>query len=97
MNETTKRKEREKKLYYVITLKGKCDDADMSDVDVSALANRRELNAWLTGAGARTHRDPLRGGQCWLELDDGRECLIIQGALRAIKNIERVIRKVSVV
>jgi len=82
------KKEREKKLYYVVINGNGTDDAPA--LDISALGSRKELNDWLTGAGAKTHRDILKAGQCWLELDDGRECLIIYGALRAIKTIAKV-------
>lgn len=82
-------KDREKKQYFVIVLNNGTDE-EAKPVDISALDSRKELNAWLTGAGAKTHHDILKAGQCWLELEDGRECLIIQGALRVIKTVAKV-------
>lgn len=83
------KKEREKKMYFAIVISdGQTEDVPL--IEWLEFSNTKELNAWLTGAGARAHHDILKAGQCYLELDDGRECRLIQGALRVIKAIAKV-------
>ena len=82
-------KAREKKQFFVVIINNGVMD-DVPPVDVSVINDRRALNAWLTGAGARAHSNALKGGKGWHQLSDGRECLIIEGHLRVTKSVVKV-------
>ena len=82
-------KERERKQFFVIIVNNGIIEGAPA-VDVSIINDRRELNAWLTGAGARAHTDEHACVQGWQLLADGRECLIIEGHLRTTKTVAKV-------
>jgi hypothetical protein len=61
------------------------DNPDSSIERLNEFRTQTELSDWINLHGFQIHPNDVLAGQCFLELPDGRDSLIIRGTRKSIK------------